>query len=305
MGGKKDAPIEAAEISNRQAQKGLDEIKRQFSRTQKTVAPFLNAGRAGLSSIQESATLDGLGDTLGRIFNGSQLDPLIEERTRAAQGQLAAGGLTRSGTALETVAAIPQELGLQIEQLLQGRQAGLADLGFNSAQLLGNFGQNSASSINSNLSQQGQNTASGILGKAQAQAGFTQGLLGLGSLAFSDPRLKVNVMKVAEIKDLGVYQWDWHPMLEGLSVADTPTLGFMADEVAEKYPEYSKEVAGFKCVAYGPLIDLMEQKIEAEIHKEAEEDPLTRKFEADKKHGQERLELRLNALDSKDWGGWL
>jgi len=128
---------------------------------------------------------------------------------------------------------------LQLEQLLQSRQGGLADLGFNAAQVLGNFGSNSASQINSNLAQQGQNTSSGILGKAQAQAGFANSALGLAGsalLAFSDPRLKVNVMKVSEIKDLGVYQWDWHPMLDGLSVANTPTLGFMADEVAEKYP---------------------------------------------------------------------
>lgn len=264
---KKGAPVDAAKLANQQAQRGLSEIRRRFAETKEAVDPFLQAGRGGLESIQGSATLGGLGDMLGQIFNSGDLDPLVAERTRAAQGQLAAGGLTRSGTALETIASIPQELGLQIEQLLQGRQAGLADLGFNSAQLLGNFGSNAASQVNSNLSQQGQNTASGGLGTAQAQAGFTNSLLGLagtGLLAFSDPRLKVNVMKVSEIKDLGVYQWDWHPMLDGLSVASTPTLGFMADEVAEKYPGYSKEVCGFKCVAYGPLIDILEHKIEAE-----------------------------------------
>jgi hypothetical protein len=269
MGGssKKDAPVDAARLANEQAQRGLAEIRRRFKDTKEVVDPFLQAGLGGLRSVQDSATLGGLGSMLGDIFNSGELDPLVEERTRAAQGQLAAGGLTRSGTALETIAGIPQELGLQIEQLLQGRQSGLADLGFNSAQLIGNFGSNAASQISSNLAQQGQNTASGGLGKAQAQAGFTNSLLGLagtGMLAFSDPRLKVNVMKVSEIRDLGVYQWDWHPMLEGLSVANTPTLGFMADEVAEKYPGYSKEVCGFKCVAYGPLIDMLEHKIEAE-----------------------------------------
>lgn len=269
MGGssKKDAPVDAAKLANKQANRGLAEIRRRFEETKQTIDPFLQAGMGGLESTQDSATLGGFGDMLGQIFSGGQLDPLIEERTRAAQGQLAAGGLTRSGTALETIAGIPQALGLQIEQLLQGRQSGLADLGFNSAQLLGNFGSNAASQINSNLSQQGQNTASGGLGKAQAQAGFLNSLIGATGnvLAFSDPRLKVNVMKVSEIKDLGVYQWDWHPMLDGLSVANTPTLGFMADEVAEKYPGYSKEVCGFKCVAYGPLIDMLEHKISAEL----------------------------------------
>lgn len=264
--GKKDAPVDAANAANVQAERGLQEIRRRFEETKKTLDPFLQTGLGALDSIKSSATLGGFGDTLGQIFNGGALDPLIDERTRAAQGQLAAGGLTRSGTALETIAGIPQELGLQLEQLLSSRQGGLADLGFNSAQVLGNFGSNAATQINSNLAQQGQNTSSGILGQAQAQSAFGNSLLGLGGslLAFSDPRLKVNIMKVADIKDLGVYQWDWHPMLEGLSVANTPTLGFMADEVAEKYPGYSKEVCGFRCVAYGPLINLIEHNIEVE-----------------------------------------
>lgn len=279
MGSKKNAPVKAAEVANQQADRGLDELKRQFAKTEANVQPFFGAGIRNLANTERNSTLGGFADKLKKIFGSGALDPLVEERTRAAQGQLAAGGLTRSGTALETIADIPTELGLAIEQLLSGRQGGLTDLGFNSAQLLGNFGQNSASQINSNLGQQGQNTASGGLGKAQAGAAFTNSALGLGGaflgaagaaggigplLAFSDPRLKVDVMEVARIKDLGVYQWDWHPMTKGLKVAETPTLGFMADEVEEKYPGYVKEVAGFKCVAYGPLINLLEHKIAEE-----------------------------------------
>lgn len=300
MGGKKDAPVDAANVAAEATREGLGELRRQFDLSRSDVKqsealarqyiqPFFQQGVGGLQRFVGSTTPEGLGANLGRIFEGGALDPLIEERTRAVQGQLASTGLSRSGAALEEAARIPTELGLQVEQLLTGRSQDLANIGLGAATGTANISQGAGQSL-AGLSQSfgqgvlgaqqgiGETLGQGIIGRGQAQAGFGQGILNAATaaatapilagggtilgLALSDPRLKTNVVKVGEINDLGVYQWDWKPELEGMAVAETSTLGFMADEVEEKYPEYVTEFGGFRCIAYAPLINLLEHNIE-------------------------------------------
>lgn len=258
----KGAAGDAAAAANRQAQLGIDELRRQFGIAREDLAPFLAAGTGGVQDFAQAASIPGFGERLWEILSGESLQPLIDERTRAAQGQLSAAGLNRSGTAVEEIANIPTELGLQIEQLLTGRSAGLANLGLGAAQSSAGLASQLGQSLLGARQQMGQTQASGILGDAQARAAFGQGAFNLLGLALSDPRLKDNAVKVGEINDLGIYQWDWKPELEGMMVYDTPTLGFMADEVEEKYPEYVGEFGGFKCIAYGPLTALLEYNAE-------------------------------------------
>lgn len=284
MGGKKDAPVEAANVAASASREGIEELRRQFDisrgdilaaqgQARSDLSPFRSAGLGGLVTFGSGITPEGLGSNLRRIFQGGALDPLIKERTEAAQGQLAATGLSRSGTALEEVARIPTELGFQVEQLLTGRAQDLANIGLGAATGTANVSQGAGQAL-SDLSQAfgqgvlgaqqgiGETLGQGIIGRGQAQAGFQQGLLGVLGLALSDPRLKTNVVKVGEINDLGVYQWDWKPELEGMAVYETSTLGFMADEVEEKYPEYVMEFGGFRCIAYAPLINLLEHNVD-------------------------------------------
>ena len=56
------------------------------------------------------------------------------------QGQLGAGGQFRSGNALTAAAAIPTDLGLQLENLLTQRSAGLSGGGQQAALGLGGLG---------------------------------------------------------------------------------------------------------------------------------------------------------------------
>ena len=284
MGGKKDAPKDAANIAAQATREGISELRRQFDigrgdvlqaqeLARGDIAPFRQVGIRGLGKLERGATVGGLGENLDQIFRSGALDPLVRERTEAAQGQLASAGLNRSGTAVQEIANIPTQLGLQIEQLLTGRGQDLANIGLGAAtgtaniaqgagQQLAGLGQQFGQSVLGAQRDIGQTQASGILGSAQAKSAFGQSALGLLGLALSDPRLKTNVVKVGEINDLGVYQWDWKPELDGMMVAETSTLGFMADEVEEKYPEYVGEFGGFRCIAYAPLINLLEHNVD-------------------------------------------
>lgn len=261
MGDKKDAPVRAAEIANQATQKGIDELRRQFNVTQENISPFVEAGVGALPGLIEGTTVEGLDARLGRIFDTDVFGSLVDERERAARGQLAAGGLTRSGTALEEIANIPTQLGLALEDLLTGRLTGLVGSGQNAAAGLGALGAQNSGAIADLFQQQGQNTASGILGKAQAQsAGLGQVLKLASGIFFSDPRLKENVERITNIGDLGVYQWDWIPEAQGTIIAESDTIGFMANEVEEKYAHHVGEFGGWKIINYPRLLDELEDK---------------------------------------------
>lgn len=77
-------------------------------------------------------------------------------------------------------------------------------------------------------------------------AGTVMGLASTAA-AFSDPRLKENVQKIAEMEDgLGVYTYDY--------IWGEPSVGVMADEVAELRPwALGPTLGGFNTVNYAAL----------------------------------------------------
>lgn len=81
---------------------------------------------------------------------------------------------------------------------------------------------------------------------------------GTSSLFFSDPMLKENVEEVGQVGKLGIYQWDWKPETKGTMIDGCGTIGFMADEVKEHYPEYVFTFAGFDCILYPKLLEKLE-----------------------------------------------
>lgn len=144
-------------------------------------------GRA-LQGVEQGANIQGFDQRLGDIFGSQNFQNLRDERTRALQGQLAAGGLTRSGTALREIANVPTQLGFDIENQQFGRQQGLAQLAggqfntglnqqINLQTNLENFRRGLAGQLSGIQQQTGQNEASGILTGRQAQAA------GIGNLA--------------------------------------------------------------------------------------------------------------------------
>lgn len=255
-GGKKAAQIQADAFL-----KGIAELRRQFDLTQENVSPFLQAGQEALPGVVQGSTIGGFGQRLNEIFNSGALQPLIDERMRAAQGQLAAGGLTRSGTALREIANIPTSLGLDIENLLNSRQTNLAGSGQNAAIGLGALGQQNAQSIANLQGQIGQGFASGFLADQQAQQQSIGNLIGGATAAaflFSDRRLKKNIKKIGEAKGMNLYKWDWIDQAKGTLIEACENYGFMADEVRERFPKYVFEFCGWELINYPALLNELE-----------------------------------------------
>ena len=268
MGGGKgdDSGSKAADAQVQANQASIDEMKRQFGITQKNIAPWLEAGKEALGATQQSATPQGLDALLSQIFNTDIFGSLVDKRTRAVEGQLAAGGLTRSGTALQEAARVPTDLGLALENMLTGRQSGMSNTGVNAAIGLGELGQANSGGIASLMNQSGQAISSGIITDQQAQAQGQQNLFNAAAtiggmfMGFSDSRLKENIEQVSTIHDLGVFQWDWAEFTKGTLVEGCSNIGFMADEVAEKYPHHVGEFGGFMVIDYPALLDELEAK---------------------------------------------
>jgi hypothetical protein len=247
-GGKKSAGRRGANEANKMAQLGIDKLD-----------PFAQAGAGQLDGLTEGATIGGLDARLAEIFNSDTFSALIGDRTRGVQGQLAAGGLTRSGAGMESIANVGSELGLQLEQLLTGRSQGLAGQGLQAA-----------GGVADMLTQQGQNTASGIVTDAQSKAAGLGGVAKLASgIFFSDERLKTNIVHIGDIGKLPLYEWDWIPQAEGTIIVDCPRVGFMAGEVQEIYPHLVGEAAGWKFVDYTAVLGELQSDLDDKIMREA------------------------------------
>lgn len=263
MGGsKKKAGSRGAGAANAASQLGIDELRRQFGVTQENLAPFIQAGTEALPGVTEGTTAQGLDARLAEIFNTDIFGSLVDERTRALEGQLSAGGLTRSGGALQEIAGVPTDVGLGIEQTLFDRLSGLAGQGLGAASSLGQIGVKPSLGIASLFNKQGQNTASGIIADSQAKAKGLGQVISIASKAFfaSDPLLKKNVEHISNLGDLKLFMWDWIEGAKGTFVEKCPNIGFMADEVEQKYPQFVKEFGGFKMVMYPALLDELEHK---------------------------------------------
>lgn len=217
--------------------------------------PFLDAGNFGLDLFQQGSSAGGLEQILNEIMGGQSFQGLRDERQRGVQGQLSAGGLTRSGTGIEAAANIPTDLAFNISNLLSGRQESLAGFGFGGA-----------SNIADLTTRVGEAIASGILGNEERRSSRrsesrtnTSNLIGsvLGG-AFSDPALKQNIEKIGEIGPLDLVQWDWIPEVEGTIVAGMRTMGFLSTQVREHYPEFVSEFGGYDLINFHGLIERLQ-----------------------------------------------
>jgi hypothetical protein len=287
------ASREAIEAQERSSAEATEELRRQFEITQENIAPFLAAGTGALPQVQEGTTIGGLEQRLGRIFDTDIFGNLVEQRERSVQSQLAATGQLRSGTGLAEAARIPTDIGLSLEGLLTGRAEDLVTGGRQAALGLGTLGGQTSASIANVLQATGARTgglisgigqagASGILTDAQASAQRTQNSLNLagtigglflgGALfggsgvssralgfdPFSDPALKENIEEIGECHDLKIYQWDWIESTKNTIIEKCSNIGFMADEVQGKYPQFVKEFCGFLTINYNGLLDHLE-----------------------------------------------
>jgi len=261
-GGSGDAGARAAEAQAAANRAATAELRRQFGVTQGLLEPFRAAGERGISTLEEASTVEGLDARLQKIFGTETFGGLVEERGRAVEGQLAASGQTRSGTGLAEAARVPTDLGLAIEGLLTGRTQDIVTGGQNAALGVAGFGSQNSQSIANILQRTGSAQGQGIITDQQAAAQRGQNTLNtvaaLGSIFFSDPSLKENAEEIGEIGDLKIYEWDWIDRVKGTIIEKMSNMGFMANEVKAKYPQFVQEVCGFLAIDIPSLLDHLE-----------------------------------------------
>ncbi|MEW8042499.1 MAG: tail fiber domain-containing protein [Candidatus Thiodiazotropha endolucinida] len=274
----------AAEAQVKSTRLGVDELRRQFDATQANLLPFIEAGQGVVGDVTSAGTVGGLNERLAAIMGGSQFDALVDEREREVQNHLARSGLRRSGAAMKAAAAIPTDIALAVEQALYGRQASLMGSGQNAAAGLGALGASNSGNIANLFSQMGQGQSNAILQGQQANAQRGANLLagglaganiaagltgataastaagaGIGTAAaalfsFSDERMKENMQPLGDIKGLTLYQWEWKDYVKPLAGTEM-TIGFSAQEVEQKYPEYVHDINGYKAINYSGLME--------------------------------------------------
>lgn len=254
FGGGDDSGENAAQLIAQQNLLSQQGIESQFGQTQANLQPFITAGQEGLADVQQGATIPGFSERLNEIFGTDIFNRLRGERRQDIGFQLAATGQRRSGTGLETIANIPNELALALENLLTQRSGALSSQGLGAAGTLGQFGAQKEGAITALRSGTGEAQAGGFLQDQRSKTSGFQNLLGLGSsviggglgglpegalsgifgggsiggfasgalqgLFFSDLNLKCNVFVIGEImmRDgivLKVYKWKWIPETEG------------------------------------------------------------------------------------------
>lgn len=256
--GAKDAASQAAELQAGASGAAISEQRRQFDAIRAALAPFIQAGTNALPGEVAGASPEGFADRIKALLSpGGVLQPLVDQRMKGVQQQLAAGGLTRSGLALREAANVPTDLAMAIENQLFGRTRDLANSGQNAAVNQGTFGASAGANIGNLLTQQGSALAQGVIGGQQAQAAGTQNLINTGLTAaaifFSDPRLKQNMAPIGQIGPLTLYEWDW---IDGLSdKIGQMSIGFDAEEVEQHFPQHTARFAGFLAVDYPSLTD--------------------------------------------------
>lgn len=255
-----DAAKEAANIQARSSEAGIAESRRQYDELVKRMQPFFDRGVNALPGVDQATSVGGLDSRLAEIFGSNTFGALQDQRMRAVQNQMNQSGMRRSDAGLNAVASVPTDLGLMIEQMLYGRQMDAVSSGQNAAAGIGSAGMQTGANISSMLAQQGNARAQGVIGAQQAQSAAMTNMINtgltVGALMFSDPRLKTNITKIGQIKELGLYTWEW---AENVPVwAQRMRLGFLTTEVRENYPHHVGTVHGFDAVNYQELINELE-----------------------------------------------
>ncbi len=271
-----DAGGNAAQSARAISQEGIDEIRKQLGLVQGNVQPFVEAGQRQIPGVERAASVQGLDEILGEIFQTDTFRNLVSERRQGVEGALSSGGFSRSGRAIDELSAVPQDIGLLIENLISGRQSSLAAGGQSAALNLGGLGLQGAANIGgittgaSNQAFQG--LSSDRLRQAESQNDLISGLFGAGGSVIgglqsggffnSDPWLKENKIIIGTIGQLNLYQWDWIPEVAKTFIGKFATIGFMADEVKKLYPDHVKPLLGFDAVHYSNLLDEIESENE-------------------------------------------
>lgn len=196
----------------------------------------------GLSSLLDRMRRDVTGDVnsqfsmAGRYGSGAHVD-VLSRNLAEGEGAILSDQYNRERAMMDQAASTaPQLQGSNLAQLLQASTTGaeLPYVGTN----------NLASSLSALFSGGVQKTKPGLSPLLGAAGQGASAAASAG--AFSDRRLKSNIVKVGEMEDgLGIYEYD---------IFDRRERGVMADEVEKLRPwALGPEVSGYRTVLYGEL----------------------------------------------------
>ena len=167
--------------TSKSSNKAYNTINQQFS----PLLGYAQEGASGLASL-----LGGDATGLNRYMDVMGFDPMAETLSRGITGNAAAAGLLRSGSTATRLMNKGQELKSMFGNSYIQNLLGLSNLGVNAGQHLVGAGNQSSSSQSPGIG--------GLLGQVA------------GGIGISDPRLKMNVFKLAELDDgLGVYSFSY------------------------------------------------------------------------------------------------
>lgn len=151
----------AAQAQQQSDAAAIAEQRRQFDLTRQDQQPWMQAGQNALAQLQDPNAFQ---QSPGFNFMRQQGMQGIE-RSAAARGGAA------SGNALKALAQFNTGLAQQDYGNWWNRQAGVAGIGQQATNALGQFGQNSANNISSLMQNSGEARASGIMGQANSLGG--------------------------------------------------------------------------------------------------------------------------------------
>lgn len=249
-----DKGIRTGDTAARRAgQAGADQTAALFKEYLGLLRPSIEQGTSALQGLGQYSTAGGMDELYRSVADGPLATSMMADRERAADQALAGAGLRRSGTAAREAADIPTDVIGQIMSMIMGNRQNEATIGLgqggNALGAVGGFGD--AMTNKYKIQQGGADRKSGIIGGLLNAGGSI-----IGSI-LSDERLKTNKEVIGNVGPLTLYTWDW---VEGAdALGGEMTSGFMAQEVAEHYPQhvYPIEVSGVELltVDYASLMN--------------------------------------------------
>jgi hypothetical protein len=182
-GAQKKAAKKAANAQTQAAELAIGEQRRQFDATQATLAPYVDAGRSGLSAQQNLVGLNGTAnqqESINALLASPQYSSLVTGGEEAILQNASATGGLRGGNVQNSLSRYRGDVIAQLIESQFQKLGGIANTGLGAASTLGNFGAQNASNIGNLQTQQGQARAGQALASGAANAGLFNSL---GSIA--------------------------------------------------------------------------------------------------------------------------
>ncbi len=188
------------------------------------------------------------------IIDQAKSSPFMSSLVSAGEGAIArnqqATGGFRTGTTQENLAQNEQNvlMGL-VDQILQGKQ-GVAQAGFGATDAYTTAMQNIIAGQGATRGEIANIDISRAANKRQLIGDIVSTGTKVATAAFSDEKLKENIVKIGEKNNLSWYSWDWNELAKDVGLTGSDE-GYIAQEVEKVRPDLVMMQNGYKTVNYG------------------------------------------------------